>query len=228
MPIVGKFFCSLGFVFLIHPLAAEDSRTCRVLFPDRPGNAPSRAYLFDGEKSYRINMPSMNFSEVIAMPAGELNFALVPTDLSDAEVTSLKAPRLLIPKEVKDFYILMSPDSEFPDMPVKMEYIDLSASEVAKGQTLWLNRTSHRIHADLGDSVLTLEPMSRSVSKAPIDRNGQFAANFSYQVNAEGDLKRISEQGWPHDTNNRHFGIVMYSGGNLPQIFYFRDFRVEP
>ena len=83
-------------------------RTCRIVFPERPNDAPKVAYLFDGKKSQQISLPSMNFSQVIALPKGELTLLMTPTKITDLENLPLGAPKLKIKEGVQDFYILVT------------------------------------------------------------------------------------------------------------------------
>ena len=61
---------------------AGKERACRIIFPDRPRDAPTEVHLFDGTASRKVELPSMNFSEVILgesdknqeSPAGKSDF----------------------------------------------------------------------------------------------------------------------------------------------------------
>lgn len=214
-----------GFLMLSNSLDAK--RTCRIISPERPNNAPKTAYLFDGTKSKRVALPSMNFSEVIELPAGELTLILSPRDISDPEVIPPNVARLTLSKDVTDFYILISPDPENKDFPIKMNLVDASGGKLKSGETLWYNLTEHRILAKLGNTKMSVSPKGRTISKNPAKASGYYRAEFIYQVKGKGKPARITEQSWWHDAESKHLGFILSSGGRLPKIYFFRDFRLK-
>lgn len=202
-------------------------RSCRVVFPERPPGAPKIAYLFDGKDSRMTVLPSRNLAPVIELPGGELTIAMTREKIDDAEALAPEAPRLKIPENVSDFYILLTPDLENRHIPVKMELVDPVESKLKPGETLWFNRTDHRIIARLGDSEISMKPRSRSVGECPVLKSGHYNAEFAYQANGEGPEARITEQRWWHDTESRHLGFIVSSGDKLPKIYFYRDFRQQ-
>lgn len=203
----------------------KQKRTCRIIFPERPNDSPKFAYLFDGKRSQRIELPSMNLSPVISLSEGEITLYMTDKHITDTKKIVASTPSLKIPANVEDFYILVSPDSENSTLAVKMEMISLKDHK--PGETLWLNKTQHHIAANLGLSEMSVAPESQTVSKAPIEKSGYYKAEFTYQPNGEGEFKKITEQQWWHDAKSRHLGFVVDSGKKLPKIFIFRDFRAK-
>lgn len=202
-------------------------RTCRIVFPERPNDAPKVAYLFDGKKSQQISLPSMNFSQVIALPKGELTLLMTPTKITDLENLPLGAPKLKIKEGVQDFYILVSPDPSNSTLPLRMNMVNTSNGKLKPGETLWFNFTDHRIVAKLGESKMSVTPKSRTVSKNPVAKSGYYRAELGYQQNAKGDFKKITEQHWWHDAKSRHVGFIVNTGGRLPKVYFYRDFRLK-
>jgi hypothetical protein len=212
--------------FLNPDVETSGKRTCRIIFPERPNNSPKVAYLFDGKESQRVNLPSMNFSKVIALPKGELTLLLTPTEITDLENLPLNAPRLRIPEEVKGFYILMSPDASNKLLPLRMNLVNTSDGKLKNGETLWFNLTEHRIVAKLGESKMSVTPKSTTVTKDPASVSGYYTAQFAYQPEAKGEFYRITEQNWWHDAESKHVGFIVNTGGRLPKIYFYRDFRL--
>jgi hypothetical protein len=202
-----------------------EPRSCRVVFPERPRGAPKIAYLFDGSESRRTSLPSNNLAPVIELPGGELTITMTREEVDGPQALPPDAPRLMIPEGVSDFYILLTSDFENPHVPVRMELVDPEASRLKRGETLWFNRTAHRIIARLGDSEISVNPRSESVSKSPVPKSGYYKAEFSYQLNGEGPEARITEQQWWHDTASKHLGFIVDTGDKLPKIFFYRDYR---
>jgi hypothetical protein len=210
------------------PAMAEPAkrRTCRIVFPERPNDAPKVAYLFDGKDSRQVTLPSMNFSEVIDLPSGELTLLMTRDEITDPGNLPQSAPKLKIAENVGgDFYILITPDPSNPALPLQMNMVDYSNGKLKPGETLWFNRTDHLIVAKLGESKLSVPPHSLAISKNPASSNGYYKAEFAYQPNAQGNFRRITEQQWWHDSGSRHVGFMVNTGGILPSIYFFRDFR---
>ena len=207
------------------PKPSEVRRSCRIVFPERPNDAPKSAYLFDGRKSQQVTLPSMNFSEVIEMPAGELTLLMTPTEITDFKNLPLTAPRLRVPEDVRDFYILVTPDSSNSVLPLRLNLVNVSGGKFKPGETLWFNFTDHRIVAKLEGSNMSVSPKGQTVSKAPIPNSGYYKAEFAYQPQGKGEFQRITEQYWWHDANCRHLGFIVNTGGKLPKLYFYRDFR---
>jgi len=215
---------SAAFLIFSNALHAK-SRSCRLVFPERPQGAPKVAYLFDGSKSQSVTLPSMNLSEVIELPSGNLTIAMLASAISDPEMLPPQAPLLKIPETVTEFYIIITPDPENKALPIKMNLVDTGTGKLKPGETLWYNFTEHRIAAKLGSAQMTVNPQSRTISKDPILTSGYYVAQFAYQAEGKGDFAPITEQSWWHDHKSRHIGFIYNSGGKLPKIYFFRDFR---
>lgn len=200
-------------------------RSCRIVFPERPNNVPKMVYLFDGSKSQNVILPSMNLSEVIGLPGGELTIAMTTSEVSDPESLSPQAPILIIPEPVTDFYIIITPDRENIHLPLKMNLVDTGADKLKPGETLWYNFTGHRIVAKLGGADMKAEPQGRTISTDPVEASGYYVARFAFQADGKGAFAPITEQSWWHDSNSKHLGFISDAGGKLPKIFFFRDFR---
>ena len=207
-------------------IAHAKPRTCRIVFPERPNDAPKSAFLFDGKKSTSVTLPSMNLSEVIELPSGAIALAMTSSEISDPKLLPADAPRLTIPENVMDCYIIILPDPKNPHLPIKMNLVDAGNEKLKPGETLWFNFTTHRIFAKLGTVDLDVQPGSRAISKAPAASSGYYIARFAYQANGTEAPAPITEQSWWHDANHKHVGFMASTGGKLPKIYYYRDFRM--
>lgn len=204
---------------------ASSKRTCRIIFPERPNDASKVAYLYDGRSNHRVNLPTMNFSRVMELPKGERTITLSPSKITDPKNIPTEAPQLTVKANVQDFYILISPDRANPTLPLQMRLINISDEELKPGQTLWINLTDHQITGVLGDQAISVRPKSETVLKSPMSSSGYYRTEFSYQSDAKGEVKKIAEQQWWHDANSRHLGFIVDTGGRLPKIYFYRDFR---
>lgn len=201
----------------------EHSRSCRIVFPERPNDAPKFAYLFDGKTTRRVDLPSTNFSEVISLPAGEITLLMTPDEVTENPPTG--APSLKISEGIKDFYIHVTADPTNDVLPLKLNLLDFGNGKLGRGETLWINLTDHEIEAKLGENKMTAPPKGEVVAKAPQAESGYFRAEFSYRPHAEGEFQMMTEQNWWHDAKSRHLGFIVSEEGKLPRIYFFRDFR---
>lgn len=212
--------------FLLIGWCAAKSRTCRIVYPERPNDAPKTAFLFDGKKSTAVHLPSMTLSEVIELPGGPLSLCMTRASVQDPKTLPAAAPKVIIPENVMDFYLIILPDANNAALPIKLNLVDAGNGKLLAGQTLWYNFTNHRILAKLGTTDFQIPPLSRAISQAPTPASGYYLARFAYQENATAAPAPITEQSWWHDAASRHVGFMVDTGGKLPKIYYFRDFRM--
>jgi len=201
------------------------ARTCRFVYPERPKSAPKTAFLFDGKKSQPITLPSMNLSEVIELPGGDLTIAMSPKEIKDPKALPPSLPMLRIPETIADFYIIVIPDPQNKELPIKMNLVDTGGGKLNPGETLWYNLTEHRIVAKLGNAEMSVNPKGRAISKDPVPVSGYYEAKFLFQANGQGSFAPITEQAWWHDCKSRYMGFMVGTGGKLPKIYSFRDYR---
>lgn len=230
MKIFSIIFLSL-FSPLSHSHAQEAThRNCRIVFPGRPADAPKRLHLFDGTSSQEIELPSMNLSPVYNLPAGAMHLKLLTSKPEDSESVPPDAPSIEIPENYHDFYLIVSRDPENKIAAVKLKAINIETANFKLGQTLWINHTDQTIEGKLGDRILSLGPDSSKILDAPFinksePTRGYYHASFTYQVRDKETFEPITEQQWWHDATCRHLGFIEHSGGKLPKIYVFRDFR---
>lgn len=215
---------------LLSPLSlfaqqAEKTRTCRILFVERPSGAPSKAFLFDGKTSYQVSLPSMNFGEVIELPPGDITIGMTSQPVSDPELFPSDAPTAKIPEHFQHIYLLVVSDSSNKQIPVRLKLINIDNNQFKAGQTLWINLTKHRIAAKLGSKQLFIPPMKRSVSDEPMSSSGYFKAQFFYQPQGTDQFYPVMRKSWWHDATSKNLGFIIGTHAKLPKIFTLRDRR---
>ncbi len=204
-------------------------RDCRILFLERPTTAPKSLHLFDGSTSQQVDLPNMNLSAVYKINSNTTRLLLLPFQVDNPKDISPEAPAVEIPTEYINILLLISSDPENKIAPVKLTVINLNFKI---SQTLWINRSDKTIEGKLGEQVLSIEPDSSKIIDAPLGNqstpaSGYIEASFTYKVQDSDVSSPISEQQWWHDANSRHIGVIANSGGKLPKINFYRDFR-EP
>lgn len=221
--VIGLFAISTG-LGLSQEMKKND-RTCRLVYPEKPANSPKFVYLYDGKESHRVYLSAVNFSDVVEITSGDLSLVMAPEAISDPKNIPPEYPRILIPKNVKNFYLFLSPDEKNQVMPISMNLLNLDTGKFQLGSTMWYNFTSHRIAAQLGESKMTIDARKSAISKEPLPENGYYRAEFIYQPNSTGDFRKITEQQWWFDADCRYVGFIVDRGVRLPGIYFFRDFR---
>lgn len=222
-------------LFTYLPLSAQQEsrevkRSCRIIFPNKPADAPQEAYLYDGEASHKVLLPSRNFSQVVelpsgALPDGKLTIGLSPTEVNEPEEFPIGAPRVTLPATATDVYLLLASDPSSNVLPVRILPLNVDDSKLKPGETLWINLTKHKIAAKLGESQFFIEPMKQTVGPPPLDESGYYKAQFIYQREGKGDFLPIMRKSWWFDATSKNLGFVISSQGRLPKIFTFRDRR---
>jgi hypothetical protein len=203
----------------------KPERSCRIIYLEKPADAPEEAHLFDGTASHKVALSSMNFSEVVMLPEGPLTLGLTPHPVSSPDDFPSGAPTAKIPATITDLYLVVVSDPENEVFPVRMLPLDVGAGKLKAGQTLWINLTNHTIAGKLGNETLTLPAGERVVGKAPLASSGYYKVRFLYQPDGQSEFMPVMQKSWWFDANSKNLGFIIQSGGRLPKIFTFRDHR---
>ena len=204
---------------------AKKKRTCRIIYVERPEDAPTEAYLFDGKQSHKVLLPSLNFSEVIDLPAGEITVGMSTQSVDAADAFPDGAPTAKIPEQLTDLYLLLYKDPENKVFPIKIKTLNIDNKSLKPGQTLWINLSKHRIAAKMGKEEVFIEPKKITISTAPLSSSGYFLAQFRYQREGQGSYLPIMKKSWWFDATSKNLGFVLDTGAKMPKIFTIRDRR---
>lgn len=222
--------CLLFLVFLSCAANGQENkdRACRILFVDRPSNAPQTLHLFDGASSREVDLPGMNLSKVYQLPPGDISLALLPAPLANPEKLPPGAPVTNVPASAADIYLLVTSDLSNKVAPVRLQVVDAGAAKLSRGKTLWFNLTELTVAGKLGSEKLVLKPKSRALVGAPRPDAGDYPVNLAYRMEGKEHLYPICETRWSHDPRNRNLGFVMTSpGSRTPRVLVFPDFRAD-
>jgi hypothetical protein len=206
----------------------QETRSCRILFLNRPTTAPATLHLFDGKDSHEVDLPGMNLSKVYHLPLGKLALSLLPTPLSDPELLPAGAPTAVVPENFTDIYLLVMSDPANKVAPVRLQVADASRSKIQNGQTLWFNLTLHTIGGKLGDEKIVLKPKSSAVMDAPRNDQGEYPVKLAYQMQGKEHTYPICQTRWIHDPRVRSIAFVINrKNTRTPRVFLHADFRSE-
>lgn len=203
----------------------KTERTCRLVFPEKPGDSPEFVYLYDGKENHRVYLSAVNFSDVVKIARGNISLIMTTAPISDPENIRPEYPRVSIPETIQNFYIFLSVDEENKVLPLRMNLINLDSGKFKPGHTLWYNFTDHRIAAKLGQTKMSVDAKGSTISEDPLSERGYYRAEFIFQPQSAGDFRKITEQQWWFDAKYRYVGFIADRGGRLPRIYFFRDFR---
>lgn len=203
----------------------KPERTCRVIYLQRPADAPTEGYLFDGAVSHKVSLSGMNFSDVINLPQGDLTIGMTSSPVLKPEDFPAAAPKTIIRATITELYLVVVSDPDNKVFPVRILPVDAGTDRLKMGQTLWINLTTHQIGGKLGDETLVVPPRAQVVGKAPLSTSGYCKVLFFYQPVGQKEFLPVMDKSWWFDTTSKNIGFIIDSGGRLPKIFTFRDFR---
>lgn len=210
-------------------LAQEDGviRSCRVIFLERPRDAPPEAYLFDGKKSHLVSLSSMNLSEPIQLSPGATTIGITSGAVNDPELFPAAAPSAKIPTNTKEFYVVLLSDPKNKHFPVRCLAMSADGEKVKLGETLWVNTSRNMISGKIGDTQLEIAPGKAMVGKSPLKKPGYYKVQFKYKQVGEKEFQPIMNKTWWFDPQSKYLGFITNKGDRLPKIFMFRDKPAE-
>lgn len=200
--------------------------TCRILFLDRPADAPKTLHLFDGESSREVELPGMNLSPVYKLRPGTLELRLLPSPVTDPKTVSPDAPSVVVPAAYTDFYLLVAMDRENKIVPVQMTVVNANNDRLSRGQMLWFNLTDKAIAGKVGREKLALSPGARAVIKEPRSGKGDYPVDLYFLIKGDDFVHPLCETQWRHDPRSRSLVfIIPEKNRRVPRVFAFSDFR---
>ena len=205
---------------------AKTSRICRILFVNKPAKAPSKVFMHDGVESREIVLPTLNMSEELKLPPGEINIRITPNALVEDQPFPSGAPRVKIPETYGDIYLLLFGDTQNKVLPFKIRVINIAGVNLKNGQTLWINTTKFDISARTGKTKFIAPANKLKVVEAPLDKHGFYLAEFFYRSSPQARFLPVMKNNWWFDANSRHLGIVLDNGAKMPRIYTLRDRRL--
>ena len=222
-----KLLCLLTLLTVCLPTFAQKEegpvRRCRVIFIERPRDAPDKAYLFDGIKSHAISLSSMNLSETITLSPGSTTIGISAEVVQDPELFPPTAPSAKIPTNTKEFYLILLSDPNNKHFPVKCMAMGSGGEMVNLGETLWVNLSRNVISGKIANKEITVNPGKSLVGKAPLNKPGYYKVEFDYQQLGKKEFQPIMRKTWWFDPQSKYLGFILNKGDRLPKIYTFRD-----
>jgi len=225
-----KFTIIIATLFSFLPLWAEPSdgqskRVCQILCLNKPVDFHNQGFLFDGTESHEVTLSTKGFSNVVALPKGELNLHISPRQVDKSQDLPEGAVSVKISKEINDFYILIKATANGEESKYSLEVVDASDGKLKPGETLWINFTKHNISAEIGENSFPIPSEGRVVSTPPLKENGYYPVYFKYQREGKGDYHPVFKRTWRHMKTAKSLGFVIDKDLRGPEIFTVRDRR---
>lgn len=219
------------FIALLIPSIATAQKgvehTCRILFLNGPDAAPSEAYLFEGTRSIKVELPRMNLSQVYKLPAGPLKLKMLSKPITDPKLLPKGAPSVNISANLTDFYLLVTSNPKNKVVPVRLRVINANAGRVKRGQMLWYNLTKKTITGKIGKQKLHLKPSNHRVIKEPIKGKKNYPVELQFTIPGDNFVHPLCETQWRHDPRSRSIVFVVPDNNRrAPRVLAFSDFRI--
>lgn len=216
--------CLLMFCMLA---SGASARTCRILFIDRPADAPKTLHLFDGEKIRQVELPGLNLSPVYQLPDGNLNLRFFRNPPADLKNLPESAPSVRIAEELTDVYLIMGSNPKNVVAPIHIQVVSADSANVSRGQMLWFNLTDKRVGGKVGTEKLDLKPLGSVRVAEPRQGTGDYPVELYFVIEGDAHLHPLCESQWQHDPRSRSLVFIARNGNRrAPRIYSVSDFRV--
>lgn len=204
----------------------KPARSCRILFFSPEAGAPEKAFLNDGTADQEVALPSMNLSDVYALPAGDLILRLLPQKAVAGQPLPAGAPAIALPETVQDCYLLITSDPTNTVLPLRMQMVNADSGKFHAGQMMWFNLSPYTVGGTLGKSTVNLKPNSRAIVDPPAAGSEYYPVKLGYLPVVGESAEPLSSTLWRHTPTARSVVFVFVGSNNqLPQFKSFLDSR---
>ena len=198
-------------------------KSCRIIFPQRPQDAPQEVYLFDGTTARKVPLPGMNFSEAIKLPAGDLVLSMTAGAVSKPADVPQDAPQAKIPAGMTDFYLGGLQRSRESGRCHCACFLSMPATAIS---------TPDRHSGSISPRTASTGDMRRLIIDHSSERqcrgkrlrfaaNGYFKAKFRYQPGGSGDFLPVMEKSWWFDARKQESRFRLRIQDRLSTHFHF-------
>jgi hypothetical protein len=226
----------LTFLLLLIPAALpalgqppKATRTCRILLLGAEENSPKSVYLHDGTTTQKVDLPSLNFSDVYQLAPGNIVLKLCSAPPTEDQPVPAAAPSAPVPDATTDCYLLVATDPKNPVVPLRFQVVDANPAGFRLGEMMWLNLTPYRVGGNLGSRTLNMKPNSQTIVSAPADGPGSYPVKIGYDPGNDKKPAMIVSTEWPHNPAGRNIVFVMMlPNSKIPRIKGYSDYREPP
>ena len=207
---------------------AQDAvHTARILYLNGPEEDTGPYYLFDGAETHEVKLPQLSLSPVVDLRPGSLKLWLLRTPVADVESVPEGTPFVLVPADIRDFYLICLIDPTNRVIPIRMQLVNANTESIGRGEMLWFNLTAKPLAGTVGSRTLRLEAQATTLVQEPATGNKDYPIELYFRVEGDDRTHPLIESQWRHDPRSRSLVFVFDEGKRrAPRVMAFWDFRM--
>lgn len=200
------------------------SRTCRILLLGAQDDSPKTVYLNDGTATQKVDLPSLNFSDVYQLAPGNIVLKLCQAPPTEMQPIPADAPSAKVSETITDCYLLVTSDPKNAQLPLRFQVVDANPAGFRLGEMMWMNLTPYRVGGTVGSRTLSMKPNSQTIVSAPTDGPGFYPVKIGYDPGNDKKTILLVSTEWPHNPGDRNIVFVMMlPNGKIPRIMGYSD-----
>ena len=201
------------------------NRTLRVVFLDRPADAPKSLYLFDGKKSQLIELPKLNLSKIYHIDNASTSLSLTSAKIHSKKSLPSGSPTSQIPAAAKELYLVITSHPENTTNPMKLHLVGTGAQPLQQGEMLFYNLFKRTIEGNIQNHKVQLAPNQQQRIHQAAKTKGSISVQLSF-LYRQGKKRSICNTQWSYTPTQRSIGIIYDTPGKLtPTVQNFLDYR---
>ncbi|MDQ8207530.1 hypothetical protein QEH52_08420 [Coraliomargarita sp. SDUM461003] len=190
----------LSLLFLLCACLPLQGRVGRILYYNKPANAPDRVYLYvDGQFHSEVDLPSFQFGQDIEFEQGRgvLKLIFSPRLLEEGEPLPEGLPSVNVRKGWEKFLIVVVESQKSSLLPIKPIVINANEKHFGNGDFLFMNLTPNLLGGTFGEEQIRVAPRKMHVAKMAAYQGEFLDVKLDY-VRPDGQKKRrwMIYQGW--------------------------------
>jgi hypothetical protein len=215
-------------LFLIVPAMAQE-RSLRAVFFKRPPDMPETAVLFNPATSVEVELPPMNLSEPVAIPAGDQVFAILPQAPQAGDPIPPGAPQIKVPAAWQRVILLFFPDPSNKVFPVRVLPVDGSLDQFKPGDLLCFNLSTAEIAGTLGEAKFRIASGKSAIVKPSRTESGDYPVAIDCLLPGETRPSPLCRTTWRHDTEIRQLLFIVNANDRpAPRIWAISETITPP
>jgi hypothetical protein len=207
--IIPRTFLFLTAALLLSvPLMAQE-RSLRAVFFQRPPDMPKTAVLYHPATNVEVNLPPMNLSEPVSIPAGDQVFAILPQALQPGDPIPPGAPQIKVPGAWQRVILLFFPDQSNKVFPVRALPVDGSLDKFKPGDLFCYNLSTAEVAGTLGEAKFRIAEGQSAIIKPSRTESGDYPVAIDCLLPGETRSSPLCRTTWRHDTEIRQLLFIV-------------------
>lgn len=215
-------------IFLIVPLMAQE-RSLRAVFFKRQPDMQATAVLYQQATSVEVNLPSMNLSEPVTIPAGDQVFTILPQAPQAGVPIPPGAPQIKVPAAWQQVLLLFFPDPNNKVFPVRVLPVDGSLDKFKPGELLCYNLSTAQVAGLLGEAKFRIDSGKSAILKPSRTEAGDYPVAIDCLLPGETHSRPLCRTTWLHDTHIRQLLFIVNANDRpAPHIWSISETITTP